>query len=79
MKAGDYETCIEYSQKLLAKDRCREDAYQCLITCHTKLGQRSRAIRWYSVCEETLRRELDCPVSPETEALYRRMVHGSGV
>ena len=23
MKAGDYETCIEYSQKLLAKDRCR--------------------------------------------------------
>ncbi len=79
MKAGDYATCIEYSQKLLAKDRCREDAYQCLITCHTKLGQRSRAIRWYSVCEETLRRELDCPVSPETEALYCRMVHGSGV
>lgn len=73
-QAGDYESCIEFSQKLLAKDYCREDAYQQLIRCYTKLGQRSRALRWYRLCAETLLRELDCPVSPETEELYNNLI-----
>ena len=72
-KAADYETCIEFCQKTLAKDRCREDAYQLLIKCYIKLGLRSRALRWYRICEETLERELDCPVSPETASLYSIM------
>ena len=69
-QAGDYESCIECCQNILAKDHCREDAYQQLIRCYTKLGQRSRALRWYRLCGETLLRELDCPVSAETEELY---------
>ena len=67
----DYDTCIEFCQKILAKDYCREDAYQLLIKCYIKLGLRSRALRWYRLCEGTLRRELDCQVSPETAALYK--------
>ncbi|MCI0780828.1 MAG: bacterial transcriptional activator domain-containing protein [Chloroflexi bacterium] len=69
LKNADYDSCIEFSQKILARDRCREDAYQYIIRCYTNLGFRSRALRWYGLCEETLRRELDCPVSPETRAL----------
>ena len=69
-KAADYETCIEFCQKTLSKDYCREDAYQLLIKCYIKLGLRSRALRWYRICEDTLQRELDCPVSPETASLY---------
>lgn len=69
-KAADYDTCIEFCQKILAKDYCREDAYQLLIKCYIKLGLRSRALRWYRLCEDTLQRELDCQVSPETAALF---------
>ena len=69
-KAADYETCIEFCQKTLAKDYCREDAYQLLIKCYIRLGLRSRALRWYRLCEDTIQRELDCPVSSETAALY---------
>ena len=72
-KLADYDTCIEFCQKTLAKDRCREDAYQLLIKCYIKLGLRSRALRWYRICEETLERELECPVSPETASLYTIM------
>ncbi len=69
-KVADYDTCIEFCQKTLAKDYCREDAYQLLIKCYIKLGLRSQALRWYRLCEDTLQRELDCQVSPETAALY---------
>ena len=69
-KAADYDTCIESCQKILAKDYCREDAYQLLIKCYINLGLRSRALRWYRLCESTIRRELDCQVSPETAELY---------
>ena len=69
LRNADYDSCIEFSQKILARDRCREDAYQYIIRCYTNLGFRSRALRWYGLCEDTLRRELDCPVSPETRAL----------
>ncbi len=77
IRSGDYETCIDLCQKVLAKDRCREDAYQYLIICYSRLGHRSRALRWYRLCQETLRRELGCSVSPETEALYANLM-GSG-
>lgn len=69
-KAADYDTCIDFCQKTLEKDYCREDAYQLLIKCYIKLGLRSQALRWYRLCEDTLQRELDCPVSPETAALH---------
>ena len=69
LKTADYDSCIEFSQKILARDLCREDAYQYIIRCYTNLGFRSRALRWYRLCEDTLRRELDCPVNPETRAL----------
>jgi len=67
--AADYESCTEFSRRVLVKDKCREDAYQRLIACCLKLGHRSRALRWYQICQETLRRELDCAVSPQTQSL----------
>ena len=73
---ADYESCIDFSQKILAKDHCREDAYQHLIRCYSNLGLRSQALRWYRRCADTLRRELDCPVSSETEALHNALMGG---
>ncbi|MBM3941671.1 MAG: hypothetical protein FJ316_01855 [SAR202 cluster bacterium] len=71
--AADYESCTEFSCRILVKDKCREDAYQRLIACCLKLGQRSRGLRWYQICQETLQRELDCQVSPQTQALYHAL------
>lgn len=69
--AGDYQGAIVRCQQLLAKDRCREDAYRLIMICHARLGQRGRARTWYDLCVQTLRTELDCGPEPETERIYR--------
>jgi DNA-binding SARP family transcriptional activator len=70
----DYDGCIAYSQKILSKDPCREDAYRRLMTCHGRLNQRSRALRWYEICRRTVRTELDAEPDDETSALYHRLL-----
>ena len=71
MAAMDLDGCIRRSHALLAKEPCREDAYLRLMQCYARLGQRSSAVRWYQICERTLRQELD--VAPSEEA--RRLMH----
>jgi DNA-binding SARP family transcriptional activator len=71
MAAMDLDGCIRRSHALLAKEPCREDAYQRLMQCYARLGQRGSAARWYQICERTLRQELDVAPSEET----RRMFH----
>ncbi len=71
---SDYESCIHYSQKILAKDPCREDTYRRLMYCYAKLGQRNRALRWYEICRKTSRAELDAEPENETTELYNRIL-----
>jgi DNA-binding SARP family transcriptional activator len=73
---GDYESCIERCQQILAHDPCREQAYQLLMLCYAHLGQRSRVRRWFEVCVQTLRDELDVNPEPRTHALYREAMAG---
>lgn len=79
MVSGDCESCIVYSQRILAKDACREDAYRNLMRCHSRLGHRSRALDWYRICERTLRAELDADPDRETAALHRRLLDGEDI
>ncbi|MGH2459479.1 MAG: AfsR/SARP family transcriptional regulator [Chloroflexota bacterium] len=72
----DYQGGIVRCQQLLAKDRCREDAYRLLMICHARLGQRSRVRTWYELCVQTLRAELDCGPEPETERVFRLALAG---
>lgn len=69
----DLDGCIRRSHALLAKEPCREDAYQRLMQCYARLGQRGSAVRWYQICERTLREELDVTPSEETRGLYREI------
>ncbi len=73
---GDYHDGIRWCQRLLAKDRCREDTYRLLMLCHARLGQRSRVRSWYELCVRTIHSELDCPPEPETERTYRLALAG---
>ena len=73
-KETDYEGCIAYCQKILAKDSCREDAYRQLMRCYNRLGQRHRALRWYELCAKTIKRELDCAPENQTVELYQKLL-----
>lgn len=74
MQNADHEGCIFYCQKILMKDFCREDAYRRLMRCHSRLGQRNKAISWYRVCERIIKRELEVNPDPSTIALYHKLL-----
>ena len=74
MQKEDYDGCIVYCQKILTKDSCREDAYRRLMCCHSRLGQRNRAIAWYRLCEKTIKTELDVNPDRRTVALHQKLL-----
>lgn len=76
MQQADYDGCIAYSKKILSKDICSEDAYSRLMCCHSRLGQRNRAISWYRLCENTIKKELDVSPDQRTAALYQKILNG---
>jgi DNA-binding SARP family transcriptional activator len=76
LSAGQYDECIERCQQILTHDRCREQAYRALMLCHARLGHRSRVRRWYQVCAQTLRTELDVAPEPATEETYLYAMRG---
>ncbi|MCX6006820.1 MAG: BTAD domain-containing putative transcriptional regulator [Chloroflexi bacterium] len=71
---GDYENCSHYSQLLLQKDICHEEAYRWLIKCNIALEQYNRAHRWFKVCSDVLRKELDITPDQKTVDLYYHLV-----
>lgn len=73
MQGKDYQDCIAYCQKILAKDHCREDAYRHLMFCYSRLGQRNRAISWYHLAEKNIKRELDISPEQRTKAIYQKL------
>jgi len=77
MAAMDLDGCIRRSHALLAKEPCREDAYQRLMQCYARLGQRGSAMRWYQICERTLHQELDVAPSEETRRLFLEITAAS--
>jgi two-component SAPR family response regulator len=78
-RANDYDNCIMYSQKILAKDPCHEEAYRWLIRCYVRLGQRHRAQQWYNLCAATLKRELDSMPDRETTSLYHQLLNQDAI
>jgi DNA-binding SARP family transcriptional activator len=78
-QTGDYESCIFYSQKILAKDMCQEEAYRWLIRCYGSLGQPHRARQWYGVCVSNLRKELDVVPDCKTAALYSQLLKRNNI
>lgn len=66
----NYAMCITLSQRILLRDRCREDAHCMLMRCYNHQGQDHLAIRQYQACADALRMELDVTPTPETNRLY---------
>jgi two-component SAPR family response regulator len=70
----DFERCIHYSQKMLDKDNCHEDAYRWLMYCYARLGQKNRALRWYEVCCRVIRSEMDAEPDKRTTGLFHHIL-----
>jgi len=75
----DHESCIGYCHKILARDSSREDAYQRLMRGHSLMGRPARALRWFELCRETLRRDLSVAPNEATLQLARHIAVGEGL
>ncbi len=72
--AGDLHRAIEHYQQLVTQDPYRETAYRELMRWHFRLGDRVAAIRQYHLCSQILRDDLGLSPSPETDALYLKII-----
>jgi DNA-binding SARP family transcriptional activator len=79
LEKNRFATCIRICQKILAEDDCREEIHRRLMRCYSRQGQRNMALRQYSLCVETLQKELEVPPMDETFDLYQRIRNGEKV
>ncbi len=78
VEAGLPQEGIRACYRILEKDRCHEESYRLLMRCYVLLGLRGRALRQYNLCERTLEQEYGMSPSPETLALYERLLGDEG-
>ena len=76
---GDQAEAIQLCEQVLRRDRCYEEAYQCLMRAHARAGSRSQALRSYSRCVHALQDELGMAPLPETNALYERLKRNEAI
>lgn len=72
--SGELQESIHNCYRAIGKDHCNERGHRLLMECFIRLGQRTRALRQYRLCEKTLSREWDMEPSPETRALHEVIV-----
>lgn len=71
-----YRQAIQTLRRGLEMDNLRENFHRQLMRAYALSGRRSQAIAQYQRCAEILERELSAAPSPETTALYRRILDG---
>lgn len=70
METGQPREAVRSCFRVLEKDSCDEDAHRLLMECFVRLGQRTRALRQYTLCEVALRQEYGMRPCSETQTLY---------
>jgi len=73
-----YKKCIGYVKKYLSMDKYAEDVYQLLMTYYSQTGNKAMVKRTFEKCKDHIEKELDCPLSKETETLYHELISDSG-
>ena len=66
----EYADTLEYAERILAADPCREDAHRLVMRCRVRRGERAQALRQFRLCEDVLRAEFDALPEPATCAIY---------
>lgn len=74
VKEHKYFHAIQLYQQLLNEDPFNEMVHVELMQCYYRLGDRAAAIKQYQNCVTMLREELGLTPSPETQALYHKII-----
>ncbi|MCU0502629.1 MAG: AAA family ATPase [Anaerolineae bacterium] len=70
----DYAAAVQSAQRLLRYDPLHEAGYRQLMALYALQNDRAHALHTYHTCATVLERELGAPPSPETQALYERLL-----
>jgi DNA-binding SARP family transcriptional activator len=70
---ADYPACLQYANRLLENDTCREDAHRLLMRCFVRQGERAQALRQYRLCTHILHAEFDAVPERDTTLLYHQI------
>lgn len=77
LSRGEHRLGIEYARRLVAIDPFREEGHRLLMTLLAAAGNRAWAIAHYRTLVATLDNELGAEPSPQTTALFQRIVAGA--
>jgi branched-chain amino acid transport system substrate-binding protein len=74
LAAGEPAVAAKWAEQALEAQPFRESGYRRLMQAHEAAGNRAEALRVYERCRRFLADELGAYPSPETEAIYRRLL-----
>jgi DNA-binding SARP family transcriptional activator len=72
-ESGELSAAIAVCQKVLALDRCDEQAHRRLMRLYAAQGQRHLAVHQFEACSSALREDLGLLPSEDTRALCREL------
>ena len=70
--ANRHQQCVEYAQRLLGLDPCRQDAHLRIMQSHLAVDNPELAVRQYENCVRVLKEELDMEPSLALFEAYQR-------
>jgi DNA-binding SARP family transcriptional activator len=71
--AGHYTACASLCQRIIERDRCREDAHRRLMRCYSRQGQAHLALMQYRMCARALAEDLGVETDPSTADLHEHI------
>lgn len=74
LSMAELDQAIFWSEKILNKDTCWEEAYRILMQCYYQKNNRPQALKWYQKCCERLEEEIGVQPMPATEQMYNMMM-----
>lgn len=72
---GEYSDAAQVCRKALVREPCRESFHRALMEYLWRQGRRDEALAQFERCRTLLARELGVPPMPDTEHLYREILH----
>jgi PAS domain S-box-containing protein len=74
---GEYGKAAQVCRKALVREPCRESFHRALMDYLWRQGRRDEALAQFERCRTLLARELEVPPMPDTEQLYREILHST--
>ena len=77
LNQGRYDDTVALCRRILTRDSCWERAYRLMMAAYARQGNRSRALRVFQTCKQTMRDELDVEPGPLTRKLHEQISAGA--